>query len=143
MKYRSGSRWIVITALMSLVLSASGCAGPKPNLYPNDHLKQVGADQADRDIDECKQLAEEYVSSNEVGTVAANTAVGGAAGGAVGAVGGAIRGAAGAGAAIGAATGATIGLIRGLFQASEPTPAEKAFVNRCLQERGYEAIGWE
>ena len=139
----SGKRWIAVAGFIGLFLFASGCAGPKPILYPNEHLKQVGADQAERDIDDCKRLAEEYVSSNEAATVATNTAVGGAAGGAVGAVGGAIRGAAGSGAAIGAATGATIGLIRGLFQASQPTPTEKAFVDRCLHERGYESIGWE
>ena len=25
----------------------------------------------------------------------------------------------------------------------EPTPLFKNFVTRCLQEKGYEAIGWE
>jgi len=121
----------------------SGCAGPRPTLYPNHHLKQVGQNQADSDIEECQQLAEDYVPDNETATVAGNTAIGAGAGGATGAVGGAIRGAAGSGAAIGAAVGGTVGLLRGLFQASQPTPTYKAFVNRCLNERGYESIGWE
>ena len=120
-----------------------GCSGPRPILYPNDHLQQVGPDRAEQDIEECQQLAEDYVPEHEAATVAGNTAVGAGAGGAVGAVSGAIRGGVGIGAAIGAATGATVGFIRGLFQASQPTPAHKAFVNRCLSERGYESIGWE
>ncbi len=120
-----------------------GCSGPKPILYPNDHLQQVGPTQAELDIEECNQLAEEYVESNPGATVAGNTVVGGAAGGATGAVGGAISGGAGTGAAVGAAMGATVGLIRGLFQASQPSPVHKNFVNKCLGERGYESIGWE
>ena len=131
----------VIFLLLAFLIT--GCSGPQPILYPNDHLKKVGPTQAELDIEECEQLAEDYVSSNPEATVAANTAVGGATGGAVGAVGGAISGGAGTGAAVGAAMGATFGLIRGLFQASEPTPVHKRFVNKCLSERGYESIGWE
>lgn len=137
------SRWVRTSSLIVCLMMVNGCSGPKPVLYPNQHFQQVGADQADLDIEECQVLAEEYVTSNEAATVAGNTAVGAGVGGATGAVGGAIRGGAGIGAAVGAAMGATIGLFRGLFQASEPSPTQKAFVNRCLAERGYEAIGWE
>jgi hypothetical protein len=49
----------------------------------------------------------------------------------------------GRGAGVGAATGATAGLIRGLFKASQPSPVYKSFVERCLQEKGYEPIGWK
>jgi hypothetical protein len=129
-----------ISGLFFLTIS---CSGPRPVLYPNDHLNQVGNAQAEQDIEECKQFAEEYVSEHDAATVAGNTAVGAGSGGAIGAVGGAVRGGAGIGAAIGAATGAVFGLIRGLFQASQPTPAYINFVNRCLAERGYDAVGWE
>lgn len=129
--------------MVSLFIFLSGCAGPRPILYPNHHLEQVGQDQADGDIEKCRQLAEDYVPDNDTATIAGNTAIGAGAGGATGAVGGAIRGGVGYGAAIGAAVGATAGLLRGLFQASQPTPTYKAFVNRCLNERGYESIGWE
>jgi len=137
------SHHLLAISIISLFIFSSGCAGPRPILYPNSHLKQVGQDQADGDIEECQQLAEDYVPDNDTATVAGNTAIGAGAGGATGAVGGAIRGAAGSGAAIGAAVGATIGLLRGLFQTTQPTPTYKAFVNRCLNERGYESIGWE
>lgn len=120
-----------------------GCSGPRPILYPNAHLEQVGADQAEQDIEECRQLAEEYVPEHDASRVAGTTAVGAGSGGAIGAVGGAVRGGAGIGAAVGAATGAVFGFIHGLFQSSQPTPAYQSFVNRCLSERGYNAIGWE
>ncbi|MFZ1747361.1 MAG: hypothetical protein WBO24_14450 [Nitrospirales bacterium] len=135
--------FIALLTICSVCILAFGCSGPRPILYPNDYLQQVGPDRAEQDIEECQQLAEDYVPEHDAATVAGNTAVGGGAGGAIGAVSGAIRGGVGIGAAIGAATGATIGFIRGLFQASQPTPAHKAFVNRCLSERGYESIGWE
>ncbi|HNP28789.1 MAG TPA: glycine zipper family protein [Nitrospirales bacterium] len=134
---------IVPLSLCCVCFLVSGCSGPRPVLYPNDHLKRVGPEQAELDIEECQQLAEDYVPEHEAASVAGNTAVGAGAGGAVGAVSGAIRGGAGIGAAIGAATGATVGFIRGLFQASQPTPAQQAFVNRCLAERGYDSIGWD
>ncbi len=143
MPYSSIPHWFLTTSLMVCLTVASGCSGPRPVLYPNRHLQQVGEDQASRDIEECQKLAEDYVASGGAATVAGNTVVGAGVGGATGAVGGAIRGGAGIGAAVGAATGATLGLFRGLFQASEPSPTHKAFVNRCLGERGYESIGWE
>ena len=143
MRHSGMLRWIPTASFLVCLTLATGCSGPKPVLYPNQHLQQVGANQAEQDIEECQALAEDYVASGKAGTVAGNTVVGAGVGGATGAVGGAIRGSAGTGAAVGAAVGATTGLIRGLFQASEPSPTHKAFVNRCLKERGYESIGWE
>lgn len=49
----------------------------------------------------------------------------------------------GRGIGIGAATGAAAGLVHGIIQASQPTPVFKNFMTRCLQERGYDVIGWE
>ncbi|OGC01479.1 MAG: cell envelope biogenesis protein OmpA [candidate division NC10 bacterium RIFCSPLOWO2_12_FULL_66_18] len=130
---------------VALVLAGtlSGCASQKPVLYPNAHLARVGQAQAERDMAECKQLADQFIKSGAAGTVAGSTAVGAGAGAAVGAAGGAIRGQASTGAAVGAATGATGGFLRGLFKASEPNPVYKNFVDRCLRERGYEPVGWE
>lgn len=127
-----------------MVLGTIGCAGPKPVLYPNDHLNQVGAAQAERDIAECRARADEYVASNKTGRVAGSTVLGAGTGAATGAVGGAVSGgSAGRGAAVGAATGATFGLIRGLFASSKPSRTYRNFVNRCLREKGYEPLGWD
>jgi len=138
------------SALLLLVL-LGGCASRRPVLYPNEQWKRVGAAAADRDIEDCMRLADQFVSSGgqtaQTGqTVATNTAVGAGSGAAIGAVGGAITGSAGQGAAIGAATGGTAGLLSGIFGAahsSGPAPVYSNFVDRCLRERGYEPIGWQ
>lgn len=124
------------------ILLLAGCAASRPTLYPNDHLLKVGNAQAERDIDDCRRMADDYVKQNPAADVATTTVVGAATGAAIGAVGGAIAGDAGTWAAAGAGMGATSGLIGGLFRASEPSPVYKQFVNRCLAEKGYEPFGW-
>jgi hypothetical protein len=124
------------------------CSGPRPVLYENTHLTTVGKEMADQDIDACKEAAESAGAeegSGAAGRVATSTGVGAGVGAASGAVGGAISGAAGQGSLIGAASGAVWGLLMGLFSAgsSQPSQAYTNYVNRCLQEKGYEVIGWE
>jgi hypothetical protein len=135
----------------AFLLSLSGCGASRPVLYPNQHLKTVGSGTADQAISTCMAEADEYISSGgaseqKARNVAKGTAVGGATGAATGAVGGAIAGNAGQGAAVGAATGATAGMLGsvfGVFGDSGPSPTYQRYVERCLQERGYEPIGWE
>ena len=131
----------------SLLLAA--CSTAQPVLYPNAHLQSVGKEVATQDIEACRQLAEEggaKEDTGKAGRVATSTAVGAGAGAAAGAVGGAISGAVGRGSMIGAASGAVWGLLMGLFRASgssHPDQAYSNFVNRCLQEKGYEVTGWQ
>jgi outer membrane lipoprotein SlyB len=129
--------------VLAAILIVSGCASHGPVLYPNEHLKMVGKDQAQRDIADCDRRAAEYVKSDAGKTVAKNTAGGGAAGTVVGGAAGAVTGHLGRGAAVGAAGGAAAGLVRGVSKASEPSPIHKRFVEKCLRERGYEPLGWE
>jgi len=133
-------------SFLIIILLVAGCAASKPILYPNAHLQQVGKEVADRDIDECHEMAKDAgatASQGKSGQVAGSTAVGGAIGSAAGAVGGAVVGHPGRGAMVGAASGATAGFLRGLFRRSAPSNAYKQFVQRCLQERGYDPMGWE
>ena len=129
-----------------MTLAVGGCASPRPVLYPNAHFQAVGAEAAARDIGSCMDLAE-AAGAKAAGTdterAATTTAGGAAVGAAAGAVGGAVGGSAGTGAAIGAASGATAGLLHWLFSAPQRSPAFETFVNRCLQERGYEPVGWD
>ena len=131
----------------SLLLAA--CSTAHPVLYPNAHMQSVGKEIAAQDIEACRQLAEAAGAeegSGKAGRVATGTAVGAGVGAASGAVGGAISGAAGRGSMIGAASGAVWGLLMGLFRASgssQPNQAYTNFVNRCLQEKGYEVTGWQ
>jgi len=129
-----------------IALAIEGCASTRPVLYPNEHFNTVGAEAAERDIESCIELAESAgadAEGNDAGQAAASTAGGAAVGAASGAVGGAIAGAAGSGSAIGAASGATAGLLYWIFSKPERSPAFENFVNRCLQERGYEPVGWD
>ncbi len=132
-----------LVLLSTTVLLPMGCAEPRPVLYPNDHSKDVGQAQADRDIVECRKMADEHASSHTGEQVATSTIIGAGAGAVSGAAGGAVTGEAGAGAAIGAAAGATAGLIRGMLGTTKPSRAYMNFVDRCLKERGYETTGWE
>ena len=131
----------------SLLLAA--CSTAQPVLYPNAHLQSMGKEVATQDIEACRQLAEEAGAKEgrgNAGRVATGTAVGAGVGAASGAVGGAIYGAAGRGSMIGAAGGAVWGFLMGLFRASGSSQANQAytnFVNRCLQEKGYEVTGWQ
>lgn len=135
--------WFLFTAMM-----VAGCSGAHPVLYENDYLKMVGKEAADQDIKACRDAAESAGAkegSGKAGGVAKNTAVGAGVGAASGAVGGAISGSPGLGSAIGAASGAVWGLLMGLFNAgsSQPSQAYTGYVNRCLQDKGYEVTGWQ
>ena len=121
----------------------AGCGAKKPVLYPNDHLKQTGREQSQRDIADCDHQASEYVKSNAGLETAKSTAVGAVAGAVVGGAVGAVTGNFGRGVAAGAAGGGAGGFLHGLFRASEPSPVHKNYVNRCLKDKGYEVIGWD
>jgi hypothetical protein len=145
------SRPIAI-GLTGLLLTLPACSSKRPTLYPNDQYQKAGQAQAERDIEDCEDQADEYVKSGgqagpRAKEAATNVGVGTAVGAASGAVGGAIWGNAGQGAAAGAAGGATAGLIGTLFgwmlrPAPEPDPAYRSYVERCLRDKGYDPIGW-
>jgi hypothetical protein len=126
---------------------AFGCAGPKPVLYPNAHYRSVGERVAQSDIEGCRKMADAAGANRDPGKVsrtARSTAAGGAIGGAAGAAGGAVFGHAGRGAAAGAASGAAATLMRALlFQRATTSEAHITFVNRCLEDQGYEPVGWQ
>ena len=67
--------------LMIMMLLVAGCASPKPILYPNAHLQEVGEEVADRDVDECREMAKDAgatASQGKSGQVAGSTTAGGA-----------------------------------------------------------------
>lgn len=119
-------------------------------IYPNVHFRTVGQEEAERDIAECRALAEAAgaTGTQDRGARGAARTFGGAS---IGAAGGAATGAiAGVSAVPGAAIGAVGGAVAGLtwflsllLDPAWPGGTHRAFVNRCLGERGYEPIGWE
>ncbi len=126
---------------------AFGCAGPKPILYPNAHYQSVGERVSQSDIEGCREMADAAGANRDpskVSRTARNTVAGGAIGGAAGAAGGAIFGHAGRGAAVGAASSAAAALMRALlFQRPTTSEAHITYVNRCLEDQGYEPVGWQ
>jgi hypothetical protein len=137
-------RLLAVSAALALLASCASTV--EPVLYPNDHYKQVGEVQAQKDVEACKdQAAKQGAGDNsQLADTAKNTAIGAAAGGAIGAVGGAVSGgSAGQGALIGAAIGGTAALIQSALKRSGPDPVFKAHVGKCLKERGYDVIGWD
>lgn len=138
----------------SLVLWLSGCSTTRPILYPNAKLQAAGQEIAQQDIEACKRMAESAgaeagSSTGRGGQMVTRTAAGAGAGAATGAVAGAISGGSVVRSSmIGAATGATWGLVSQIFYpsrggSSQPNPTYMNFVNRCLQEKGYEVTGWQ
>jgi outer membrane lipoprotein SlyB len=140
-KRSRASRAKIVLGLCLLLFFAACAHGPV--LYPNTYLKRVGQEQAQKDIKECDHLAEEYVKSDAGLQAAESTAIGAGAGAVVGGAMGSVVGSFGRGAALGGVGGAASGLIHGLVRSSEPSPVHKNFVIRCLQEKGYEPVGWE
>jgi hypothetical protein len=131
---------------LCLAWSLAACAGPAPVLYPNSHYQAVGQANAERDIEDCRRLADRAGAEGGTGqgeAAAGGAVAGGAIGGAAGAAGGAVAGVPGTGAAIGAASGAAAGLVRSLFRSDGPSQAYRNVVDRCLRERGYEPAGWD
>ena len=140
------SKLASVSILLCLtILANAGCATQKPVLYPNEHYKQVGEEQADKDIEDCQAQAEKAGATPDTGKgkqVAKDTAISTGIGAAAGAVGGAIVGSAGYGAAIGAASGAVWGLFGSMFRSSGPSEAHKGYVIRCMKDKGYDPTGY-
>jgi hypothetical protein len=136
----SGSSVIIIIMLTAIL---SACASKRPALYPNYQLRAVGTETAQRDIDQCMQLAEEYgAKKNTMDGAAGETATNATVGAASGAAVGAIYDNAGQGAVAGAVGGTVSGMMRRLLNPREPDPPYRRFVERCLREKGYEPMDW-
>jgi hypothetical protein len=130
--------------LLTITLLVTACASKRPVLYPNDYFKQVGPVTAERDIDVCIQMANDYkASTDRAKEIAKTTGKSAVLGAATGAVVGAIAGDAGMGAAIGAAGSATAALVSGILWSDEPDPVFMQFVDQCLREKGYQSLGWK
>ncbi len=135
-----------LTPLLPLVsaLLLSACASNQPVLYTSPAGADPNAGAAA--VAECSRLAEQAGASNyggQVGQTATDTARNAAAGAAAGAVGGAIAGNVAQGAGIGAAGAAAATLVQRIFAPPAPNSAYRAYVERCLRDKGYETVGWK
>ena len=138
-------------AAFLLVLPSVCLATPKPDLYPNKHLKIVGQVQANRDTIDCRIQAEDYLASSysqDNRQAARREALRrGARGAALGALGSTItKNNAGRGAGAGAAIAGTASMLDSRRQQRElqqsGSPQYKKYVEACLEDRGYRVVGW-
>ena len=129
--------------LVSAVTMLS-CTQQRPVLYPNAHLKHVGKETAESDIEACLQMAADYGAKEDRGAeVAKDTAKGAAVGGAAGTAVGAVTGNVGVGAAAGAAGSGAASMTRSILNSGKPGPVYKKFVDQCLRDKGYQPVGWQ
>lgn len=126
---------IVLLGLFLLTACAS-----KPKLYPNTHLKTVGKEKAQKDIDKCISEADEYLESAEGKRIAKSAGKGAVFGAAVGAAFGLFTGDIGEGLKQGAVVGGVSG---GAGEALSPDQIKRRYVNTCLAKQGYEVLGWD
>ncbi len=144
---------LIVLALATAAASLAGCAAPGPNstqarpvLYPNAAFTRMGEAQARAEVDTCMANASRAVDAeahsntkHQVAQAAATTAVAAALGTLVS--GGNMRNAAQnavGGAAVAGGTVATAGA----FEQGKANPTHRAFVQRCVTEKGLEIIGW-
>jgi hypothetical protein len=135
---------------LPIVLAAVliGCSTMRPIPYQNQKYQQVGKAGFDRDLAECKALANQAGAtpgSGKAGQTAKGAGAGAATGAAAGAVGGAIWGNPGVGAASGAVSGVVGALLWPVLGGgyNRPSDVHMNYVNQCLVDRGYQITGWK
>jgi len=137
-----------ITSILLVSLFFSACASYRPILNDNAQYQKVGEAQAEADIDLCMNKADAFLEKHKEERAqkqAGRQAVGGAIlGGVIGALSGrGIEGAAG-GAAIGGAAGAAGGYVGEKSKDNlKPDDLKQNYVQKCLQQKNYEVLGWK
>lgn len=144
----------VAPGVLVLLVALAGCAstGPdssaaQPVLYPNATLNRVGTAQGQAESSACMSRAAQAGLTPEQTTnaVARRAGEGAATAGVASAVGALITGRSSdvlrAG-ATGAAIGGSAGAVSGAFHNDRPNATYRQFVQRCLNEKGFEVIGW-
>ena len=138
---------LVATALTGCAATGPSSPSAMPVLYPNATLNRVGEAQGRAEADGCMSRAAQAgltpnQKTNEVGRRAGE---GAATAGVASAVGALITGRGSdvlrAG-ATGAAIGGSAGAVSGAFHNDKVNPVYRQFVQRCLQEKGFDVIGW-
>jgi hypothetical protein len=140
-----GIAWgLAVTALTV----AAGCATPQPVVYQKEKVAAGAAQQqrVDKDILECRRRAKTVVGLNarRAEATAQNAARTGAIGFAAAAVGGLVNASKDAWqrARVAAAAGATGAAVKTLLEWNDPDEVHREYVERCMDERGHDVLGW-
>jgi outer membrane lipoprotein SlyB len=134
----------IVFFLVTTAVLLSACAKKRPVLYPNATYHAAGPTVAQKDIDDCVQMAADYGHETDRGkNVAGSTVKGAAVGAAIGGAVGLVTGRPGRGLAAGAAGGGAGGMTRGAINSGDPDEIERRFVEQCLRDKGYQVVGWK
>lgn len=136
----------ILTALI-LVLILSACISYKPIFDDNLKFKTVGEKTADSDFKLCKSQAEKYLKNYKAKRIGNEVARKALFGGILGGVMGLIFGNTTKSLATGAVSGALFGGVYGGASVMaednlKPDEIKQSFITRCLNQKGYNIIGW-
>ncbi len=135
----------ILLAVSSGMLFLTACSTCEPVLYPNNHYKEVGHEQAQKDVQAAIDMAkknglDDSSRSNKAlaksaSKAAANTGVNAAVSIASGSI--------ASGTAISAAGNGLRFLIDWMFVKKNPGPLFKKHVELTLKQQGYQILGWK
>lgn len=124
---------ILPLSLLLITLSSCSSTPSRPQLYPNQTLKDKGHEKSQVDINECLQESEAYLKTPEgvkLRKSADSSSVGTSIGFGFG------SGGTGVGLGVGVGSG-------GSRRLSGEEQVRRNFTNQCLVNRGYQIVGWE
>lgn len=115
-------------SFLFILSTLESCAShSRPNLFPNDVLKERGPEKAKADIDQCLKDADVYFNTPEGKKVAH---------------GGLSTTSVGIGMGLGS-DGFGLGAGVGAGNVVSGTDVKRGFVNQCLENKGYQVLVWE
>ena len=126
------SRMITLFLFLSALTSCSSTPS-RPELYPNQTLKDKGNDKAQADINECLKESEDYLKTLEGEKLRKNADSSSVS------VGTSLGFGFGSGTSLGLGVGLGNGHNRSL---SGEEQVRRNYTNQCLVNRGYQIVGW-
>lgn len=132
--------------LLACVFALGACATASPVVWSERRQSALPDERTRADVERCTRQADERVGRNglttpEVASRAGQTAGVGAAAAVAGTVAAGSRGVWDK-ARTAAAAGAAGGLTKLLLEWNEPDEAYQTYVERCLEARGHQVLGW-
>jgi hypothetical protein len=124
---------IITLSLFILALNSCSSTPSRPQLYPNQTLKDKGNEKAQVDITECLKESEDYLKTPE-GEKLRKSADSSSIGTSIGV--GFGSGGTGVGLGVGVGSG-------GSRRLSGEEQVRRNYTNQCLVNRGYQIVGWE
>jgi outer membrane lipoprotein SlyB len=131
------NRWVAVGISIASLCVATVCAAQQGWSPTVDTYGSSRAQYVNRDLAECRQLANQAAGGSAIGQGARGAVGGGLVGAAGGAAIGAALGNAGRGAAVGAAAG---GIGRGVQRASQTDQAFQRAFSNCMRQRGHRVL---